>query len=143
MSGHSVKVDTRGRPEEEPVPPELYPAGPLTSRPGRPRSHAFIAPRTEGWSQVALMEWELTGETWSDEHPHDEYNYVLDGLLLVTCDGQTVEVPAGSAVRVPAGTTGRYSAPTHARMLAVYGPNPEGAASTVHGLSAAGDEPEA
>ena len=117
------------------MPPELYAAGPLMGRPGRPRSHAFIAPQPTGWSQVALMEWELAGETWSDEHPHDEYNYVLDGLLLVSCDGQTVEVPAGSVVRVPAGTTGHYSAPTHARMLAIYGPNPRGEASSVHGLS--------
>ena len=35
--------------------PELYTAGPLTSRPGWPRSHAFIAPQPAGWSQVALM----------------------------------------------------------------------------------------
>jgi mannose-6-phosphate isomerase-like protein (cupin superfamily) len=117
------------------MPPELYPAGPLTALPDRPHSHAFIAPTPAGWTQVALMEWELTAESWSDEHPHDEYNYVLDGLLLVTCDGQTVEVPAGSVVRVPAGTTGHYAAPTHARMLAIYGPNPQGRPSAVHGLS--------
>ena len=81
------------------------------------------------------MEWELTGEAWSDEHPHDEYNYVLDGVLVVSCDGRTVEAPAGSVVRVPAGTTGHYSAPTHARMLAIYGPNPRGGRSSVHGLT--------
>jgi mannose-6-phosphate isomerase-like protein (cupin superfamily) len=81
------------------------------------------------------MEWELAGESWTDEHPHDEYNYVLEGLLLVSCDDQTVEVPTGSVVRVPAGTTGHYSAPTHARMLAIYGPNPRGEATSVHGLS--------
>jgi len=115
--------------------PEMYAAGPLTGRPGRPRSHAFIAPQPAGWEQVALMEWELTGQSWTDEHPHDEYNYVLEGLLLVSCNGQTVEVPAGSLVRVPAGTTGHYSAPTYARMLAIYGPNPRGEASHVHGLS--------
>ena len=120
--------------------PEMYAAGPLTSRPGRPRSHAFIAPQPEGWEQVALMEWELTGQSWTDEHPHDEYNYVLEGLLLVSCNGQTVEVPAGSVVRVPAGTTGHYSAPTHARMLAIYGPNPRGEASHVHGLSELSDD---
>jgi mannose-6-phosphate isomerase-like protein (cupin superfamily) len=117
------------------MPPEVYPAGPLTAQPDRPHSHAFIAPGPTGWTQVALMEWELTAESWSDEHPHDEYNYVLDGVLLVTCDGQTVEVPAGSAVRVPAGTTGHYAAPVHARMLAIYGPNPQGRPTSVHGLS--------
>jgi mannose-6-phosphate isomerase-like protein (cupin superfamily) len=81
------------------------------------------------------MEWELTAQSWSDEHPHDEYNYVLDGVLVVTCDGATVEVTAGSVVRVPAGATGHYAAPVHARMLAIYGPNPQGQPSAVHGLS--------
>jgi hypothetical protein len=79
------------------------------------------------------MEWELTAEEWVDEHPHDEFNYVLEGTLLVTCDGETVEVPQGSIVRVPAGSTGRYWAPDHARMLAIYGPNPDGAPSIISG----------
>src|SRR3954454_13495278 len=115
-AGRSVHAPTRrraGTPTQgEAMPPEVYPAGPLTAQPDRPHSHAFIAPTPAGWTQVALMEWELTAESWSDEHPHDEYNYALDGVLLVTCDGQTVEVPAGSAVRVPAGTTGHYAAPS-------------------------------
>jgi mannose-6-phosphate isomerase-like protein (cupin superfamily) len=113
------------------MPPIIYPAA---ERRGAPRSHAFIAPDPKGWATVALMEWELTTEEWVDEHPHDEFNYVLEGTLFVTCDGETVEVPQGSIVRVPAGSTGRYWAPDHARMLAIYGPNPDGAPSTVGGL---------
>jgi mannose-6-phosphate isomerase-like protein (cupin superfamily) len=117
--------------------PTVYPTADLR---GAPRSHRFIAPDPGGWSTVAMMEWELTAEEWVDEHPHDELNYVLDGTLFVSCDGETVEVPKGNLVRVPAGSTGTYRAPEHARMLAIYGPNPEGAPSTVSGLrSIAGD----
>ena len=123
------------------MPPQLYPAGALTAAPGRPASHHLIAPDPAGWSQIALVEWELRGQAWADTHPHDEYNYVLDGVLLVSCDGETVEVPAGSAVRVPAGGTGHYWAPEHARMLAIYGPNPRGDASSTHGLTPLTDRP--
>ena len=38
-------------------------------------------------------------------------------------------------VRVPAHATGRYAAPERARMLAVYGPNPDAAPSRIGGLS--------
>ena len=31
----------------------------------------------------------------------------------------------GDLVRVPAGSIGRYWAPRHARMLGIYGPNPD------------------
>ena len=91
------------------------------------------------------MEWELRGESWTDEHPHDEFNYVLEGCLFVECDGETVEALAGDVVQIPAGSIGRYWAPRHARMLAVYGPNPEGRASRKHGyerLDTAPEEPE-
>ena len=113
------------------MPPVLFPAGPLT---GAPRGHRFVAPRPEGWSSVAVMEWELTGQEWRDQHPHDELNYVLEGTLFVEVDGETVEAPAGSLVQVRAGDAGRYWAPDHARMLAIYGPNPDGLASRVDGL---------
>lgn len=113
------------------MPPTLFPGG---ARRGATHSRAFIPPNADGWSGVALMEWELTAQEWVDEHPHDEFNYVLDGTLMVSCDGETVEVAAGQVVRVPAGSRGRYWAPDHARMLAVYGPNPRGEASTIVGL---------
>jgi quercetin dioxygenase-like cupin family protein len=113
------------------MPPTVYAAGELL---GAPRSHKFIVPDPNGWVGVAMMEWELTAQEWVDEHPHDELNYVLAGTLFVTCDGDTVEVRQGSVVRVPAGSVGTYRAPEHARMLAIYGPNPDGAPSTRHGL---------
>lgn len=113
------------------MPPTVYPAG---ERSGPTRSHAFLPPTSEGWQTIALAEWELVGEEWVDEHPHDEFNYVLEGTLFVSCDDVTVEVPRGSVVRVPAGTAGRYWAPERARMLAIYGPNPDGRPSRVGGL---------
>jgi mannose-6-phosphate isomerase-like protein (cupin superfamily) len=113
------------------MPPTVFPGG---ARGGATRSRAFIAPTAAGWPGVALMEWELTAQEWIDEHPHDEFNYVLEGTLMVECDGETVEVPAGQVVRVPAGSRGRYWAPEHARMLAIYGPNPDGASSTIVGI---------
>ncbi|MFF5363781.1 cupin domain-containing protein [Streptomyces scabiei] len=79
------------------------------------------------------MEWELRGESWTDEHPHDELNYVLKGHLFVRCDGETTDVRTGDLVLVPAGAVGTYWAPEHARMLAVYGPDPQGRPSRVHG----------
>jgi ethanolamine utilization protein EutQ (cupin superfamily) len=122
------------------VPPTVFPGG---ARRGVTRSRAFIPPTTGGWSGVALMEWELTAQEWIDEHPHDEFNYVLEGTLMVSCDGETVEVGAGQVVRVPAGSRGRYWAPGHARMLAIYGPNPEGGSSTIVGLRQLDAGPEA
>ena len=37
------------------------------------------------------MEWELKGESWTDWHPHIEYNFVIDGQLFVESGGVTVE----------------------------------------------------
>ncbi|WP_340378221.1 cupin domain-containing protein [Streptomyces sp. SS7] len=79
------------------------------------------------------MEWELRGESRTDEHPHDELHYVLQGHLFVRCDGETTDVSAGDLVLVPAGAVGTYWAPRCARMLAVYGPAPQGRPSRVHG----------
>ena len=115
------------------MPPVVYAAG---ERSGPTRSHVFIPPAAGGWPAVALTEWELVGEEWVDEHPFDEINYVLAGTLFVTCDDVTVEVTAGSVVRVPAGAIGTYRAPDRARMLAIYGPNPEGRPTRIGGLRA-------
>jgi quercetin dioxygenase-like cupin family protein len=81
------------------------------------------APRPD----VALVEWELRGAGWQDRHPHAEINYVLEGELHVEADGQTVVLGPGDCVRIAPGETGRYWAPTYARMLGVYGANPDGA----------------
>lgn len=69
------------------------------------------------------MEWELRGESWTDEHPHSEYNYVIEGQLFVQSGGVTVEVQPGEVVHVAPGTAGRYWAPRYARLLAIYGPS--------------------
>ena len=61
----------------------------------------------------ALFEWELTSESWTDEHPHSEYNFVIEGQLFVESGGVTVEAHAGDVVQVPAGAVGRYWAPKY------------------------------
>ena len=68
-----------------------------------------------------LFEWELAGESWTDQRPHSEYNFVIEGQLFVESDGVTLKAQAGDVVRVPAGAIGRYWAPTYARLLAIYG----------------------
>jgi ethanolamine utilization protein EutQ (cupin superfamily) len=107
----------------------LIPRAPLDDRDDSMPGRTIIDPDPAGWSGIALMEWELNAAEWTDRHPHDEVNYVLDGELHVECDGETVIARNGDTVWVGAGTAGRYSAPVHARMLAIYGPNPNGAES--------------
>jgi ethanolamine utilization protein EutQ (cupin superfamily) len=51
---------------------------------------------------------------------------VLEGLLVVECDGERVEAGPGDVVRVPAHRPAFYSTPDYARMIFVYGANPEG-----------------
>lgn len=76
-----------------------------------------------GWSEPALFEWELTAESWTDQHPHSEYNFVIEGQLFVESGGVTVEANPGDLVQVPAGAVGRYWAPKYARLFAIYGPS--------------------
>ena len=99
----------------------------LQPRPDRPRMRTrwVIPPSADGWQEFALSEWELTAAGWSDRHPHSETNVVLEGELHVESGGVTVVASAGDTVTVPAGEVGRYWAPVHARMIAIYGPNPE------------------
>ncbi len=94
-----------------------------------PPGRTIIDSNPAGWHGVALTEWGLTGAEWTDRHPHEEINYVLEGELHVESEGRTIVAFTGDTVRVTPGSTGRYFAPVHARMLAIYGPNPEGLAS--------------
>lgn len=106
--------------------PQVWPAQALSSYGQGMRSRWIIPPAPEGWAGLALSEWELHGAGWTDRHPHDELNFVLEGELHIECDGHEVVLGTGDCARVPAGSVGRYWAPVHARMLAVYGPNPQG-----------------
>jgi mannose-6-phosphate isomerase-like protein (cupin superfamily) len=102
--------------------PEKIPKVEFVARSG-PNCRAIIPPLQGGWTEPAVFEWELRAESWTDEHPHTEYNYVIEGVLFVESDGVTVEAHAGDLVRVPAGVAGRYWAPAYARLLAIYGPS--------------------
>ena len=109
----------------------MIPQAPLERRrssemPGRD----IIVQAGPAWTGLALMEWELREAEWTDRHPHDEINYVLAGSLHVESDGQSVVAGPGDTVVVPAGSKARYTAQTYARMLAIYGPNPEGLESS-------------
>lgn len=106
--------------------PVKWPSARLEGQDG-PKSRWFTKPAASGWTQPVIMEWELSSESWTDEHAHDEYAYVIEGTLFVESDGVTVEASAGDLVRVPAGSIGRYWAPVYARMIGVYAPNPDGA----------------
>jgi mannose-6-phosphate isomerase-like protein (cupin superfamily) len=88
-----------------------------------PRCRAIVPTTPGGWTEPVLSEWELTAESWTDQHPHSEYNFVIEGELFVEAGGITVEARAGDVVSVPAGAVGRYWAPKHARLLAIYGPS--------------------
>ena len=97
-------------------------------------SRAVFGLPTDAWTRPVITEWELTGAQWTDEHPFDEFNYVLEGELHVESEGVVVVARVGDLVRVTAHSRGRYAAPVHARMLAVYDHNPAGAPSTIEGL---------
>lgn len=89
----------------------------------------FIQKDGDAWDHYALSEWELERAGWTDTHPHDEVNIVIDGELHVESNGETVIAGPGDTVIVKAGQTGSYWAPVYARMIGVYGPNPGGAES--------------
>jgi mannose-6-phosphate isomerase-like protein (cupin superfamily) len=91
----------------------------------------IIPARGSGWPQLAMGEWSLDRAEWTDEHPFDEVNYVLEGRLVVDCGGETFEAGPGEVIQVLAGSTAHYHAPEHARMVYVYGPNPSGQESKV------------
>jgi len=112
--------------------PAIYPASPLAaSVSGAPRmkSRWIMPPAAEGWTNFVLSEWELRAAGWTDYHPHDETNVVIEGELHVESGGTTVVLRPGDTARVLAGQVGSYWAPVYARMIGVYGPNPSGAES--------------
>jgi mannose-6-phosphate isomerase-like protein (cupin superfamily) len=88
-----------------------------------PKCRTIVPPLPSGWTEPVLFEWELAAESWTDQHPHSEYNFVIEGELFVESGGVTVAARAGEVVRVPAGAIGRYWAPRYARLLAIYGPS--------------------
>jgi ethanolamine utilization protein EutQ (cupin superfamily) len=97
----------------------------------KPKCRVIVPPMKGGWTEPALFEWELTAESWIDEHPHSEYNFVIEGQLCVESGGITVEAHAGDVVRVTAGVVGKYWAPKYARLLAIYGPSKGGPSRTL------------
>jgi quercetin dioxygenase-like cupin family protein len=99
--------------------------GPPMDDGGPPCFPILPAPPT-GWPQLAMGEWSLSRGGWTDRHPFDELNYVLEGRLVVECDGEVLEAGPGETVQVFAGSVAHYHAPDHARMIYVYGPNPNG-----------------
>lgn len=97
----------------------------------KPKCRVIIPPAAGGWSEPVIHEWELRSESWTDEHPHNEYNFVIEGELFVESGGVTVEAHAGDVVQVPAGTAGKYWAPKYARLLAIYGPSKGGVSKSL------------
>jgi mannose-6-phosphate isomerase-like protein (cupin superfamily) len=87
----------------------------------------FINALPDGsWDDFILSEWELKACGWEDFHPHTETNFVLEGELHIESEGKKVILGPGDSARVNPGQLGRYMAPVYARMVTVYGPNPEG-----------------
>lgn len=78
------------------------------------------------WDDFILSEWELKSCGWEDFHPHTETNFLMEGELNIESEGKAVTLRPGDTARVNPGQLGRYWAPVYARMITVYGPNPEG-----------------
>jgi uncharacterized cupin superfamily protein len=110
--------------------PTKFSRAPLGGR-DEPKCREILPAADGGWSEPVLSEWELTAESWTDQHPHTEYNFVLEGQLFVQSGGVTVEAHAGDVVRVPAGAVGKYWAPKYARLLAIYGPSHGGSSKSL------------
>jgi len=108
--------------------PILVPHTALTASDGRlgMSSRWVRRPDPTGWQEPVIAEWELRAAGWADIHPHTETNFVLAGQLYVQSGDVTVVATKGDSVTVPAGQVGRYWAPVFARMVAIYGPNPQG-----------------
>lgn len=112
--------------------PELVVSAPLTqvsTTTPRMKARWIFNTRPDGWDTYAMSEWELDRAGFADHHPHDEVSVVLEGELHIRVGDTEVVGRPGDTIRVPAGQTGYYWAPGYARMLGIYGPNPEGAPS--------------
>ncbi len=105
--------------------PELFKSTELLERQGLPKGRVILPPDTDP-AGPAFFEWELRGEAWSDEHPHDEYVFVLEGSLRISAGHTQVNAAKGDLIRVPAGVRGTYAGDSFARVLSVYGPRPPG-----------------
>ena len=109
--------------------PQIVKAGdllPTQDEYPRMKARWLIPASTEGWYGTVISEWELKAAGFADLHTHDELAYVLEGELHIESGGVEVVGKPGDLIRVPAGNVGSYSAPIYARMLGIYGPNPEG-----------------
>lgn len=123
-----LRRDLSAGPDRSQAPgPQLFDAEPMRPRTGRATGRVIV-PAEHDPSGPAFFEWELRAQEWSDEHPHDEWVYVLEGELHVEADGVEVVGAAGALIRVPSGSRGTYRAPVHARILSIYGPRPPHAA---------------
>jgi uncharacterized cupin superfamily protein len=126
-------MDDPGSKDGAPAMVELFPARPLATKSDVHGGRHIVGDDSGTWELPVLAEWELRAGEWIDQHPHAEFNYILEGELHVEVDGHTVVGGTGSVIWVHAGSRGRYFAPVYARMLSIYGPNPTGAASTTTG----------
>jgi mannose-6-phosphate isomerase-like protein (cupin superfamily) len=119
--------------------PTKFPRSELSER-DAPKCRVIVPAAPGGWSEPALFEWELAAESWTDQHPHSEYNFVIEGELFVESGGVTVQAHAGDVVCVPPGAVGRYWAPKYARLLAVYGPSNGEASQSIGYRKLSGDQ---
>lgn len=88
------------------------------------------SPQSGSWTEPILSAWELDRAAWTDRHQHTEFNFLVDGELEVECSGEILVLRAGDSVEIAAGEVATYRAREYARMVAVYGPNPLGLASS-------------
>lgn len=93
---------------------------------GRLRCRFINSHPVGSWDDFVLSEWTLDSCAWEDFHPHSETAFVLEGELHIESQGKTVVLRPGDSARVNPGRLGRYWAPVYARMITIYGPNPEG-----------------
>ncbi|GAA1763894.1 hypothetical protein GCM10009712_10560 [Pseudarthrobacter sulfonivorans] len=93
---------------------------------GRLQCRFINAHPVGAWDDFILSEWTLDSRAWEDFHPHSETAFVLEGELHIESQGKTVILRPGDSARVNPGGVGRYWAPVYARMVTIYGPNPEG-----------------
>jgi len=107
--------------------PIVYRDAPLKPDDGveEPHHRWINYPVPEGWTDPVISLWQLTGEHFTDQHGHIEWNYILEGQLFLEVEGIKVELSKGDIFCIPAGKKAHYTAPNHVKMFAVYGANPK------------------